>query len=532
MAEGGLAPHGPSEPHRTNGAATPDLGRSANATPEPGSSADDAYVGTWGAFFRALVAFSGPGYLIASGYIDPGNVATSLASGSRWGYDQLNVTLMASSLAMFLQFLSVKLGVVTQKDLAENCRQHLPWKLNVLVYILTECAIVATDIANLLGAAIALNLLFGLRLEVAVGLTAVDVLMMLWGWNARFARAFELVTIGLVIAVGLCFAVLTFEAQPDGASIFFGFLPNKTLLNPEALYYAAAVTGAICMPHNLILASHLDHAGTLRFTEDGVEDEPMPASPTSPGSTIVSVEREQEPLPASFRTLIPYVVRMSNLDSIIALTLALLINSQIQIVASAAFYPNEINEIPEAYHLFLKSFGAFVANIFAVALLISGIGSSMTGTLAGQVVMEGFLGPSFFKLQAWQRRLLTRAVAIVPAMLSVLLKGEEGVAELLVLSQVVLALQLPFTVAPLVYFTSSAAIMGVRISASRTGRGRRANGADASPGLHPDERTPLVPAETATFENRGAVKAAAVFCSLLILGCNCILLYQTLRSST
>lgn len=486
---------------------------------------------TWTDFFRSLAAFSGPGYLIASGYVDPGNVASSLASGSRWSYAQLNVTLVSSCLAMYFQYLAIKLGIVTQKDLAESCRANMHWALNLVFYFFAEVAIVATDIANLLGAAIAMNLLFGLRMDIAVALTSLDVMLLLVGWNANFARKFELATIVLVLLIGVCFVILTVRSEPDLEAIFFGFLPNKTLLNPEALYYAAGILGAICMPHSLLLASHLvklrsnrdamkQHAGDLRFVEDGDEEE------VDTETEIPTADRQDAsiagPLPSSFKSLIPFVIRMSNLDSVVALTLALAINCCILIVGSAAFYPNEINELPEAYRLFLQHFGQFIAGVFGVSLLISGIGSSMTGTLAGQVVMEGFLGPSFFKLQPWQRRLLTRSVAIVPAMTTVLLKGEDGVSSLLVLTQVILAICLPFTVLPLVIFTSSKKIMSVQVQSGSGGQTPN----QARP---LDEETPLLNVEMVSFANTGVTAVFAWFCTLIILVCNALLLYQSLH---
>jgi manganese transport protein len=478
------------------------------------------------------MAFSGPGYLLASGYTDPGNVASSLASGSKWGYAQLNVTLLASTLAIFLQYLSLKLGAVTQKDLAENCRIHLPWALNLIIYVFTEIAIVATDLANVLGAAIAMNLLFGLRLDVAVALTSVDVLLLLVAWNARFARTFEIGTFVLMVVIGLCFGILTVRVNPELSGIFWGFLPNKTLTNPDALYSAAAVFGAIVMPHSLVLGSHLvklrsnrdamrKHAGDLMFTEDGAEEDGTDGVDRVP-------EGHTRPLPQSFKTLIPFVIRMSTLDCIIALTFALVINSCILIVGSAAFFPDEINELPEAYRLFLQNFGPFIAGIFAFALLISGISSSMTGTLAGQVVMEGFLGPSFFKLSPWQRRLLTRSFAIVPAMVIAIFQGEKGISELLVLSQVILAVQLPFSILPLIYFTGSKKIMSVQLTPVRTRTPGNGNSEAVTVNVA-DETTPLVDVETMSFKNDGTTVVFAWGVTALILGCNFLLVYQSLQ---
>lgn len=522
-----------------------------SAEPAPAHSSDDVGVfgkRTWGEFFRMLLAFSGPGYLIATGYVDPGNIAASLGSGSRWGYAQLNVTLFASCLAMFLQALSLQLGAVTGRDLAENCRLNLPWSVNIFFYILTEVAIVSTDIANLVGAAIAMQLLFNLRLDVAVALTSLDVLLLLGGWSARFARMFEFVNMGLVAAIGICFAILCVRSEPAWDKVFWGYLPNRTLLNPDALYSAAAVTGAICMPHSLVLGSHLvklrtspealkQHAGAggLQFTEDG-DDEEVDGDPRSTadeevvGTTNVQEIDRDEALPASFQELIPLAIRFSNLDSIVALSAALLINSSILITASASFYPGEVNEIPEAYQLFLRSFGQAMASLFAIALLISGIGSSMTGTLAGQVVMEGFLGPSFFKLKPWQRRLLTRSVAIVPAMTMVILKGESGISQLLVLSQVILAVQLPFTVLPLIMFTSSERLMSVKFAPS--GAGQHQDEGETTRDQDDGQATGvLMGGDVVGYQIRGVTKILAWTISLLIVACNFLLLYQTILGS-
>jgi manganese transport protein len=376
--------------------------------------------------WRKILAFAGPGYLVAVGYMDPGNWATDLAGGSRFGYTLLSVILISNLMAVLLQGLSSKLGIVTGRDLAQACRDHFSTPVVWALWILCEIAIAACDLAEVIGSAIALNLLFGLALPVGVAITGLDVLLLLYLQN-KGVRILEALVITLVMTVGICFAFELFLARPDMAGVMSGFIPRADIVaDREKLYIAIGILGATVMPHNLYLHSSI--VQTRRYEE------------TAAG------KRE--------------AVRYAFVDSTIALSFALFINAAILIVAAASFHSSgnqHVAEIQDAFRLLTPLLGAGASTVFALALLASGQNSTLTGTLAGQIVMEGFLN---IRIRPWLRRLITRLIAIVPAVIVAIVGGESGTAKLLILSQVILSLQLSFAVFPLVMFTSSKIKMG------------------------------------------------------------------------
>jgi manganese transport protein len=384
----------------------------------------DVSKGTW---FRKLLAFAGPGYLVAVGYMDPGNWATDLAGGSRFGYTLLAVILLSNLMAVLLQGLSSKLGIVTGRDLAQACRDHYSPHVGFALWVLCEIAIAACDLAEVIGSAIALKLLFAIPLPWGIVLTALDVLIVLLLQQRGF-RLLEALVIALVAVVGGCFLFELFIARPDVGEIARGFIPSPEIVqNPEMLYIAIGILGATVMPHNLYLHSSI--VQTRKYAENA--------------------EGKRE------------AVRFAFIDSTIALTFALFINAAILIVAAATFHRTgntQIAEIQDAYQLLTPLLGVTGAStVFALALLASGQNSTLTGTLAGQIVMEGFLD---LRIRPWLRRLITRAIAIVPAAFVAIFYGESGTARLLVFSQVILSLQLSFAVFPLVRFTSDRHKMG------------------------------------------------------------------------
>ena len=379
---------------------------------------------TW---WRKALAFAGPGYLVAVGYMDPGNWATDLAGGSRFGYTLLSVILISNLMAILLQGLAAKLGIVTGRDLAQACRDHYSKPVTILQWLLCEVAIAACDLAEVIGSAIGLNLLFGIPLTVGIVLTACDVLLVLYLQHKGF-RLLEALVVTLIATIAACFLFEIYISRPDGAAIAAGFVPDASILsNRDQLYIAISILGATVMPHNLYLHS-----------------------------SIVQT-RAYDETPEGRRT----AVRFAFIDSTIALTFALFINAAILIVSAATFHHsghNEVAEIQQAYELLTPLLGVFGAStVFALALLASGQNSTLTGTLAGQIVMEGFLN---IRIRPWLRRLITRAIAIVPAALTAIFFGAHGTARLLILSQVILSVQLSFAVFPLVRFTSERAKMG------------------------------------------------------------------------
>jgi manganese transport protein len=382
-------------------------------------------------FWRKLFAFAGPGYLVAVGYMDPGNWATDLAGGARYGYTLLSVILISNLMAILLQALAVRLGIASGRDLAQACRDSYSKPVTIVLWVLCEIAIAACDLAEVIGAAIALNLLFGLPLIWGVTLTALDVLLILFLQHRGF-RYVEALVVALIVAIAGSFAIQIWLARPDPGALLAGFIPQTEIVtNPEMLYIALGILGATVMPHNLYLHSSI--VQTRRYTD-----------------TIASKKE---------------AIRFATLDSSIALMSALFINAAILIVSAAVFNGTEyesVADIGDAHQLLSPLLGTSAAGVlFAVALLCSGQNATLTGTLAGQIVMEGFVN---IRLRPWLRRLITRLVAIVPAVIVVSLYGERGTGALLILSQVILSLQLPFAVFPLVSFTSNRAKMGAFVA--------------------------------------------------------------------
>lgn len=377
--------------------------------------------------WKKLLAFAGPGYLVAVGYMDPGNWATDLAGGSKYGYALLGVVAISGIMAMILQHLSLKLGIVTGKDLAQACRDHYSPIVRKILWILAEIAITACDLAEVIGSAIALQLLFNIPIVLGVIITGFDTLLLLL-LQSRGVRYLEALVISLITVIVACFGIEIFLSRPDIAQLVTGFIPTVELFkNQEMLYIAIGILGATVMPHNLYLHSALVQS---RDFGDGHSN-----------------KKE--------------AIKYATIDSNIALGLATLVNSAILIVSAATFHSRgmtDIAEIQDAYKLLTPLLGAGAAStLFALALLASGHNSTITGTMAGQVVMEGFVN---LHIAPWMRRLITRLLAIIPAIVIVVLYGTHGLAQLLVFSQVVLSMQLPFAVIPLVKFTSENKYMG------------------------------------------------------------------------
>ncbi len=383
-------------------------------------------------FWRKLLAFSGPGYLVAVGYMDPGNWATDLAGGAQFGYTLLSVIFISNLMAILLQSLCAKLGIVTGRDLAQACRDHYSKPVSIVLWLLCEVAICACDLAEVIGSAIALNLLFGIPLVWGVGLTALDVLAVMFLQNKGF-RYIEALVVTLILTIGGCFLAEIFFSRPNVVAVLGGFMPKfEIIANPTMLYIAIGILGATVMPHNLYLHSSIVQTRKYERTTEG--------------------RRE--------------AIKFATIDSTVALMFALFINAAILIVAAAAFHgsTHKVAEIQDAYQLLSPVLGVTMAStLFAVALLASGQNSTLTGTLAGQIVMEGFLN---LRLRPWLRRLITRLIAIVPAIIITAtyvndtVKQWEAVGKLLIFSQVILSLQLPFAVIPLVLFTSDRRKMG------------------------------------------------------------------------
>ena len=406
---------------------TPDGWHSERKRPSLPESFRTISVPRGGPWWRKALAFAGPGYMVAVGYMDPGNWATDLAGGARFGYTLLSVVLLSNLMAMLLQALALKLGIVTGRDLAQACRDHYSRPMSFALWIFCEIAIAACDLAEVIGSAIALNLLFGIPLIWGVIATALDVLLILVLQQKGFRRL-EAFIVALIITIGICFAAEIAFSHPAFHAIIAGLVPTSQIVrNPDMLYIAIGILGATVMPHNLYL-----HSAIVQ-TRDIGED--------------TASKRE--------------AIRHGTIDSTVALFLAFLINGAILVLASATFHGTgheSVADIGDAYKLLSPLLGTSLASVlFAVALLASGQNSTVTGTLAGQIVMEGFLDIS---LPPWIRRLITRLIAIVPAIIVTALYGEHGIGTLIILSQVILALQLSFAVIPLVLFTSSRAKMG------------------------------------------------------------------------
>jgi manganese transport protein len=410
-------------------------------------------------FWRKMFAFAGPGYLVAVGYMDPGNWATDLAGGARYGYTLLSVIMLSNLMAILLQALSARLGIASGRDLAQACRDSYSRPVTIVLWVLCEIAIAACDLAEVIGAAIALNLLFHLPLIWGVTLTALDVLIVLFMQHRGF-RYVEALVVSLIVAIAGSFAIELWLAKPDIAAVAAGFIPRVEILrDPNMLYIAIGILGATVMPHNLYLHSSIIQ--TRKYGDD--------------------VESRRE------------AIRYATIDSSFALMTALFINAAILIMAAAAFHGTghqDVAEIGDAYLLLTPLLGTTMASVlFAVALLCSGQNATLTGTLAGQIVMEGFIN---LRLRPWLRRLITRLIAIVPAVIVIAMYGDRGAGPLIILSQVILSLQLPFAVFPLVMFTSDPHKMG-------------------------------------PFANPGWVKVLAWTVAVIIAALNVYMLYQILR---
>ena len=384
-----------------------------------------------GPFWRKLLAFLGPGYLVAVGYMDPGNWATSLAGGSKFGYALLSVALLSNAMAIILQSLCARLGVGAGRDLAQACRDSFPRWISLPLWLSAELAITATDLAEVIGTAIGLNLLFHIPLSTGVILTAADVFLILalQAFGFRWIEAFIMAMLGVIAA---CFAIQIALAHPDWGAVVGGFVPTSDIIaNHEMLYLALGILGATVMPHNLYL-----HSGLVQTRSIG--------------------ESAQEKREA---------IRLATIDSSIALCLALTINASILILAAATFHRTgqaDVAQLDQAYAFLAPLLGSMLApTLFAVALICCGLNSTITATLSGQIVMEGFLN---WRIAPWLRRLVTRTIAIAPAVVVTLIAGEQATGKLLILSQVVLSLQLPLAVVPLVMFTSSRRKMGAFVA--------------------------------------------------------------------
>lgn len=377
--------------------------------------------------WRKLLAFLGPGLLVAVGYMDPGNWATDIEGGAKFGYLLLSVIFLSNLMAMLLQSLCVRLGMVTGKDLAHVCRQQFHPALNFALWVFAEIAIIACDLAELLGSALALKLLFHMPLALGVAITGLDIMLVLLLQGKGF-RWLEAMVLGLIGTIGLCFLLEIAFSQPNWFAVAQGVVPRSEIIRqPEMLYLAVSIIGATVMPHNLYLHSSIVQT---RFWQKSLSN-------------------------------LGEAIRYATLDSTVALIGALFINASILIVAAATFHYSgnqQVAEIEDAYHLLAPLLGTGLASVlFGIALLASGQSSTFTGTLAGQIVMEGFLD---WWIPCWLRRLITRMLAITPALVSILIFGEQSVGKMLVFSQVVLSLQLPFAVIPLILFTGNQTIMG------------------------------------------------------------------------
>ncbi len=384
-----------------------------------------------GSGFKRLFAFLGPGYLVAVGYMDPGNWATALAGGSKFGYALLFVALLSNIMAIVLQALCARLGIATGRDLSQACRDAYPRPVVWALWLLAELAICATDLAEVIGTAIGLNLLFGIPLELGVLITALDVFLILWMQKLGF-RWIEAFVVALLLVIAVCFAGQIILANPEWGPLLRGFWPTTDIVsNPDMLFLALGIIGATVMPHNLYLHS-----------------------------AIVQTRAYGDSVPEKREAL-----RYATIDSTLALCFALLVNASILILAAATFHKvgrTDVAELGDAHSLLMPLLGASIApSLFGIALLACGLNSTVTATLAGQAVMEGFID---FRMKPWARRLITRLVAIVPAAVVTILFGASQTGKLLILSQVVLSFQLPFAIVPLVLFTADKAKMGALVA--------------------------------------------------------------------
>ena len=377
-------------------------------------------------FLRKLLAFMGPGALVAVGYVDPGNWATSIEGGSEFGYTLLSVILIASLIATLMQEMAARLGIATSMDLAQATSASVGKKSAFFLWVLTECAIIATDIAEVIGSAIALKLLFNIPILLGVTITTLDVLLLLLLQKRNF-RIIENIVIILMATIFIIFAYEIVLSNPTISDLVQGYIPSSDIVtNPSILFVGLGILGATVMPHNLYLHSSIIQTRSYERTEKGKKE----------------------------------AVKFARIDSIFSLTVAFLINSMILVLGASAFYGNGqvVSGIEDAYALLAPTIGASIAStLFAVALLASGQNSTITGTLSGQIVMEGFI---HLRVKPWVRRIITRLLAVIPVFIVTIIAGENGTANLLILSQVILSMQLPFALVPLVLFTSNKQKMG------------------------------------------------------------------------
>lgn len=378
-------------------------------------------------FFRKLFSFMGPGYLVAVGYMDPGNWATALSGGAQFGYTLLSICLISNIMAMLLQSQCARLGIATGRDLAQMCRDSYSKPVSFILWVLAELAICATDIAEVIGTAIGLFLLFHIPLEWGVLITGLDVFLVLALQRVGF-RWIEAFIISLLMVIFGCFAVQMFLAQPDMGAIANGFVPTPEIVtNPAMLYIALGIIGATVMPHNLYLHSSIVQTRAIESTKLAKKS----------------------------------AIKFATIDSTLALGIALLINTSILILSASTFHAaglTDIADLTDAHKMITPLLGTSIAaTLFAVALLCCGLSSTVTATLAGQIIMEGFIN---IRIAPWARRLITRGLALIPAMIATVYYGQEGVGKLLIMSQVILSLQLPFAVVPLVMFTANKMKMG------------------------------------------------------------------------
>ncbi|WP_156962102.1 Nramp family divalent metal transporter [Candidatus Paracaedibacter symbiosus] len=401
-----------------------DIDSNAKSLPEVNATIAVPENGLW---LRRFLAFAGPGYMVSVGYMDPGNWATDIAGGSKFGYNLLCVILLSNLMAIILQALAARLGIVTGRDLAQACRETYSRPVSLMLWFICEIAIISCDLAEVIGTAIALKLLFDIPLLVGVLISALDTFLLLLLMNKGF-RFLEAFVIALLVVIASCFGIQLIAAHPPIAEVLRGFIPSSQVIsNSEMLYIAISIIGATVMPHNLYLHSSIVQTRAYERNDAGKRD----------------------------------AIRLATVDSTIALTLALFVNAAILIVAAAAFHGTGhtyVEEIEQAYTLLSPLLGLGIASLlFGVALLASGLNSTITATLAGQIVMEGFLR---LRLRPWARRLITRACAIVPVVIITALYGDSGTAQLLIFSQVILSMQLPFAVIPLLQFVSNKEKMG------------------------------------------------------------------------
>jgi NRAMP (natural resistance-associated macrophage protein)-like metal ion transporter len=510
--------------------------------------------------------------MIAIGYMDPGNWAADLGAGADYRYTLLYIVLLSGLTGMFFQYLSIKLGVVTQCDLAQISRRHLPPALNLFLYVMAEIAIMATDLAEVIGSAIALNLLFGMPLVWGVLVTAADVLVVLQWWGRRYMRYYEFAIILLVLTCGICFGWQLALVRPDGWEILRGFLPLEPgrLLEPGCLLYATAIMGATVMPHNLYLHSSLakyrrvlirsrNNDGSVDGDDDDDDKQPLinqrssdfnAATWKQQGEISLSIPQEtQQPLLNRNNNNIDRVreirltLRYATIDCVLALIFALMVNATILIVGAAALngHQADLQGLSEAYESLSRTVGPLAATLFAIALLTSGQSSTVTGTMAGQVVMTGYLG---LRLRPWLRRFGTRLLAIVPALVTIAVAGGKRLDDLLLFSQVILNIQLPFAIIPLVWFTSSRRHMIRRSSFPSPSPSPSSSSIPSTPS------TPSTPSITAYGEN-GIIESVDVgvdfigprftnswltagvgwFLSIVVICLNFYLVYDALMSS-